>query len=69
MTDEVSTPTTRMPGSVRLAIAIAVVVGAGFIVILVFAASPRVANAFTAGGTISLAGATVWLGLKTSSKI
>jgi len=69
MTDEVSTPTTRTPGTVRLAIAIAVVVGAGFIVILVFAASPRVANAFTAGGTISLAAATVWLGIKTRDAV
>jgi len=36
---------------VQLAIAIFVVVVASFIVILVFTASPRVANALTAGGT------------------
>ncbi|HEY5103864.1 MAG TPA: hypothetical protein VII65_02355 [Acidimicrobiales bacterium] len=58
-----------MSGKVQLAIAIFVVVFASFIVILVFTASPHVANAFTAGGTISLAAATVWLGLKTRDAV
>ena len=68
-TDDRTTPTSRMSGKVQLAVAIFVVVVAGFIVILVFTASPRVANAFTAGGTISLATATVWLGLKTRDAV
>jgi hypothetical protein len=58
-----------MSGKVKLAIAGIVVVVASFVVILVFSASPRVANAFTAGGTISLAAATVWLGLKTREAV
>ena len=69
VTDKVSKPTARISVKVKLAIAIAVVVVGGFIVILVFAASSRVANAFTAGGTISLAAATVWLGLKTRDAV
>jgi len=52
-----------------LGIGIVLIVVAGFIVILVFAVSPRVANAFTAAGTIALAAATVWLGLKTRDAV
>ena len=54
MSDDGITPTSRMSGKVQLAVAIYVVVVAGFIVILVVTASPRSANAFTAGDTISL---------------
>jgi len=50
MTDDGSTRISKM-SEVQLAIAIFVVVVASFIVILVFTASPRVANALTAGGT------------------
>jgi hypothetical protein len=69
MTDEVSMPNASKSKRIRFVVGIAIVAAAGFTLIVLFAASPRVANAFTAGGTISLAGATVWLGIQTRDAV
>jgi len=69
MTNDDSVRALSKPKRFRFVVGFAIVIAAGFTLILLFAASPRVANAFTAGGTISLAGATVWLGLQTRDAV
>jgi hypothetical protein len=62
-----STPVQKLP--LRVYFAITIIIFAALVVLFVWTASPRVANAFTAAGTISLAVATVWLGLKTRDAV
>jgi hypothetical protein len=67
MPDEDPTESPKMPLKVQFALAVAFI--SGMVVILVFAVSSRVANAFTAAGTISLAVATIWLGSQTRDAV
>jgi len=65
MTDERETK--RVPLRVQLIAGIGFV--AGFALLLIFAVSTRVAEAFTAAGTVSLAFATVWLADQTRKAV
>ena len=67
MTDEREASTKRVPLRVGLIIGIGFV--AEFALLLAFAVSPRVAEAFTAAGTVSLAFATVWLADQTRKAV
>lgn len=69
MTDETSPLGPRRTSKVRLVFGLSIVAAGTFIVIIVFATSTRVADAFTAAGTISLAVATVWLGQQTKRAV
>ena len=67
MTDERGASTKRVPLRVELIVGICFV--AVFALLLIFAVSPRVAEAFTAAGTVSLAFATVWLADQTRKAV
>jgi hypothetical protein len=57
----------------RVPVRVELIVGIGFVAVLAlllaFAVSPRVAEAFTAAGTVSLAFATVWLADQTRKAV
>jgi len=67
MTDERGASINRVP--LRVEIAVGIVFVAVFALLLIFAVSPRVAEAFTAAGTVSLAFATVWLADQTRKAV
>ncbi len=69
MTDERSPLGPKRSSKVQLVIGLSIVATGTFIVIIVFAASTPVADAFTAAGTISLAVATFWLGQQTKRAV
>ena len=71
MTNDIpsDTPTKIVKIPFKVYFALTVSLFSGLVVLFVFAVSPRVANAFTAAGTISLAAATVWLGIQTRDAV
>jgi hypothetical protein len=67
--DEDAPPKSKMSQKTQRVIGVALIAIVALLVILDFAVSPRVANAFTAVATISLAVATVWLGQQTRKAV
>jgi hypothetical protein len=57
----------KMPWKIQLALAVALI--AGLVTLLIFTVSPRVADAYTAAGTVALAAATLWLGIQTRNAV
>jgi hypothetical protein len=65
--EQQATSKVKMPLKIQLALAAVFI--AGLVILLIFAVSPRVAEAFTAAGTVSLAVATVWLADQTRKAV
>jgi hypothetical protein len=61
------TSNVKMPWKVQLALAVALF--AGLVTLLIFTVSPRIADAYTAAGTVALALATLWLGIQTRNAV